>query len=56
MRLYQMERFLRRTMIAVPVPGWITRLARLYVHTKAGENFGDMRIIRVSSRNDCRNR
>lgn len=44
MRLYRIKRLLRRAMIAMPVPIWVNRLARLYVHTKAGENFGDPRI------------
>src|SRR5882672_1329617 len=41
MRSHLIKRFLRRVMLAVPAPGWVDRLARLYVHTNAGENFGD---------------
>jgi FkbM family methyltransferase len=44
MRTYLIKRFLRQTINAVPTPDWIQRLARFYVHTKAGENCGDMRI------------
>ncbi len=44
MRSYLFKKILLKGIIAFPAPTALNRLLRLYVHTKAGENFGDPRI------------
>ncbi len=41
---YPVKKLLLQAIIGVPAPRALNRLLRLYVDTKAGENFGDMRI------------
>jgi len=44
MRSHLLKKLVRQVIAALPAPSALSRLLRLYVHTKAGENFGDMRI------------
>lgn len=42
MHPYVLRKLLLRVMLAFPAPAALDRFLRLYVHTRAGENFGDM--------------
>ena len=44
MSSYLVKRLLLKAIISLPVPAALNRLLRFYVHTKAGENVGDMRL------------